>query len=172
MYEMNTSERHFSVKLDGLSKALTLIVLLVLIIPFVSIASMMAKSGDILLLIGPALVLIGIVMTVSFRPTGYVLDRETLRLQRPAGDIRIPLREIVSIEPITIKDLGFGVRTFASGGFLGYFGKFWYRKLGHVTLYATDRSKLILLKLASDKKYIISPDDGPAFIAAIREVKG
>src|SRR4051812_11063940 len=113
---MNTAERHFTVKLDGLSKALTLVVLLVLIIPFVSIATMMMKSHDMLLLIGPVLVFIGIVMTVFFRPTGYVLDNENLRLQRPAGDVRIPLREIVSVEPITIKDLGFGVRTFASGG--------------------------------------------------------
>lgn len=169
---MNTAERHFTVKLDGLSRALTLVVLLVLIIPFVSIATMMMKSRDMLLLIGPVLVFIGIAMTVMFRPTGYVLDNENLRLQRPAGDIQIPLREIVSVEPITIKDLGFGVRTFASGGFLGYFGKFWYRKLGHVTLYATDRSKLILLRLASDKKYIISPEDGAGFVTALKQLKG
>jgi len=70
--------------------------------------------------------------------------------------------------PITNKELGFGV--FGTGGFFGYFGPYFFQHYGRVTLYATDRSKMLLITLDDERRIIISPEDTEAFMKAFREV--
>lgn len=154
----------YPAKLDNLAKMITVVVCAVIIIPFITIGETYFKTHSELLLIGPALVLAGIIATFLFRPTGYDISTDAIVIHRPVGDKKLPLTYITTVAPIQIADLGFGVRTFASGGFLGYFGKFWYRKLGHVNFYATDRSKLILIRTHKDKKYLLSPDNTAQFL--------
>lgn len=161
--------KHFSATLDGLSKTLSFIVFAVLIIPFVSIFSLYGKSHNPALFIAPAVVLLALFITLFFRVKSYELDTESLNIIRPASTVKYPLHRIRSIRAVTTKDLGFGIRTFGSGGFFGYFGKFYYRNIGHVTLYVTDRSKMLLITLDDDKKFMISPDDTAAFMSAFQE---
>lgn len=160
----------FVAKMDNLSRMVTVAVLVVLIIPFITIGQQVAQSHSLLLLIVPIIIVIALGVTALLHPTAYSLDTEGLQVHRPLGSVTIPLSNIRSLEPVTMADLGFGLRTFGSGGFFGYFGKFWYKKIGHVTFYVTDRDKLILLKLADDRKIVISPDDREGFLAAFREM--
>ncbi|MBS1616665.1 MAG: PH domain-containing protein [Bacteroidetes bacterium] len=161
--------KHFSATLDGLAKTLSFIVFAILIIPFVSILSLYGKSHNPALFIGPAVVLLAMFITMLYRVKGYELDTESLNILRAASVVKYPLHRIRAIRTVTTKELGFGIRTFGSGGFFGYLGKFYYRNIGHVTLYVTDRSKMLLITLDNDKKFLISPDDTAAFMAAFQE---
>jgi hypothetical protein len=163
--------RRFPATLDDLAKTITFVVCIVLVIPFFVIFNQYRQLHQPLLLLGPAIVIIGLIITALYRPKEYLLDTSGLRIVRPAKTLIIPLHSINSIMPMTSKELGGGVRAFGSGGFLGYFGKFWYRSHGYVTLYATDRSKMLLITLTNDRKIIISPDDPSEFLAAFNEMK-
>ena len=56
------------------------------------------------------------------------------------------------------------VRTFASGGFFGYYGSFYSNSLKHIKMYAGSTSKnLVLIKLKNNRSYIITPKDVKTF---------
>jgi hypothetical protein len=162
--------RRFSATMDGLAKSLSFVVLIVILIPMLTIVSVYSKHHDWRMLIAPAVVFLALGITAFYRTKGYGLDAEGLHIYRPIGEVKYALHNIRSVASVTARDLGFGIRTFGSGGFLGYFGKFYYRNYGHVTLYVTDREKMLLITLADDKKIIISPDDTAAFMAAFHEL--
>ena len=155
---------HFPARLDTLSKMITTVVFFVLVVPFITIGQHYYSHHDPKMLLAP----VGIVLVLSicalYRPTGYTLTNDGLQIHRALGTRTIPAATIESIIPITTTDLGGGIRTFGSGGAFGYLGLFWYRKMGHMTLYVTDRSKMLLVKLVNGKKLLISPDDTQAFL--------
>ncbi len=162
--------RCFSATLDSMAKQISFVVVLIVVIPISTILIQYLRLHDPRLLIGPIVVVAALGTTALFYVKEYTLDSEGLHIIRPIVNADYPLHRFRSIVPITVKELGFGIRTFASGGFLGYFGKFYYRKWGHMTLYVTDRTKMLLITLDDDRKIIISPDDTPAFMAAFTEL--
>ena len=157
--------------MDSLARILTFVVLVVLVIPFITIISQYTRIHDSRLLLGPVVILLGIMVTMLYRPKEYQLDAEGLHIIRTVKPVHIPLYNIRSIMPVTTKELGYGLRALGSGGFLGYFGVFYYKNHGRITLYATDRSKMLLIILDNDRKIIISPDDTDGFMAAFNEMK-
>lgn len=157
----------FEAKMDDLAKILTFVVIGILVIPTVLIINV-ALHGTPAVLIPLVVVLVSLVVVAFFRVDHYELSDGQLQVVRPAGTKSIPLQDLKSATPVTTKDLGFGIRLFGSGGWFGYFGFFYYRILGPATLYATDRSKLILLKTTTGKNVIVSPVDGPAFLQTLR----
>jgi hypothetical protein len=161
--------RRFTATMDSLAKTLTFALLMVLVIPFYTIIRQYFKLDDIRMLIGPAVVTIGVILVVLYRPKGYALDKSVLRILRQAGPLDIPLRSIRSIMPVTSKELGFGI--FGTGGFFGYFGPYIYQNHGKVAMYATDKSKMLLLTLDDERRIVISPDDPEGFMTAFRELK-
>ena len=163
--------KRFEATLDSLSRTLTFVICLVMVIPFIAISQKAVASGDMRLFIGPAVLILIMGVVVLFRVKGYELNHESLTILRPAKPRIIPLTTIRSVESVSSKDLGAGVRTFGNGGFLGYTGRYYYKNIGHANLYVTDRSKLLLLTLTDDRKIIISPDDGPAFMKAFMELR-
>jgi hypothetical protein len=163
--------KRFDATLDSLSRTLTFVLCVVMVIPFIAIARQAATSGDMRLLIAPVVVVIILGIVLLYRVKGYGLDAGSLTIFRPLKPPVIPLSSIRSIESVTQKDLGAGVRTFGNGGFMGYTGRFYYRNIGHANLYVTDRSKLLLITLNDDRKIIISPEDPPAFMKAFLEIR-
>lgn len=163
--------RRFTATIDSLSRTLTFVVIVVLIIPFITIGSQYMKLGDPLLLIGPVITIVALTAVFLYRIKGYGLDAAGLHIDRLVKPVTIPFQSIEGIMPITAKELGLGIRAFGSGGFFGYLGKFYYRTHGWITLYVTDRSKMLLITLAGDRKVIISPDDTAGFIAAFNDLK-
>lgn len=162
--------RRFPATMDSLAKSVSLVVVVIVVIPILTIVSVYSKHHDWRMLIAPVIVFLALGITALYRVKAFGLDSEGLHIIRPVGAVKFPLHNIRSITSITSKELGFGIRTFGSGGFLGYFGKFYYRNYGHITLYVTDREKMLLITLADDKKIIISPDDTAAFMAAFQEL--
>jgi hypothetical protein len=162
--------RRFSATMDSLAKSLSFVVFIIILIPLLTIVSVYSKHHDWRILIAPLIVFLALGVATFYRIKGYGLDSEGLHIFRPVGEVKYSLSDIRSVTSVTTKELGFGIRTFGSGGFLGYFGKFYYRNYGHVTLYATDREKMLLITLSDDKKIIISPDDTAAFMNAFHEL--
>lgn len=163
--------RRFSATIDSLSRTLTFVVLVVIVIPFITIGKQYLTLHDPLLLIGPVVVVLILAAAALLRVREYGLDTAGLHIVRQVRPVTIPLGNIKGISSITSKELGPGVRALGSGGFLGYFGRFYYRDHGWITLYATDRSKMILLTLTNDRQIIISPDDTAGFVAAFNDLK-
>jgi hypothetical protein len=162
--------RRFSATLDSQARMITFVVLIVVMIPILTMVSIYTKHHDPWILLAPVVVILALGITVLYRIKGFGLDNDGLHIFRPIGESIYPLHQFRSITSITAKELGFGIRTFASGGFLGYFGKFYYRNHGPVTLYVTDKDKMLLITLADDKKIIISPDDPAGFMAAFQDL--
>lgn len=103
------------------------------------------------------------------RPVKFSIDTTQLVLHKGWGKTHIALADITEALAVTGTDLGTGIRTFGSGGFFGYFGRFRYQKVGAVTAFVTDRAKMVLIKTKSGKKYLISPDDPYGFINTISQ---
>ena len=163
--------RRFTATLDGLAKTLTFVVAMTLVIPFFTIATQYSRTSDAKLLIAPVIIIAAMITSLLYRPREYTLDAAGIHVIRTASSVTIPLQRIRSLMPVTVKELGFGLRTFGVGGFMGYFGKYWYRSFGHITLYVTDRSKMLMITLDNEQKILISPDDTPGFMAAFHELK-
>lgn len=160
----------FTATMDGQAKTISFVVLVIVLIPIISIISLYNKHHDPWLLLGPVVVVIALVIAALYRPKSYSLDVEGLHIHRPIGDVHVPLAQFRSVTSITSKELGVGIRTFGSGGFLGYFGKFYYRKQGHVILYVTDKEKMLLIILEDERKIIISPDQPAAFMSTFQDL--
>lgn len=163
--------KRFDATLDSLSRTITFVLCIVMVIPFIAIARQAFTTGDLRMLIAPAIITIVLFLLVLYRVKGYQLDHESLTVLRAFKPPVIPLNTIRSIEAVTAKELGAGVRTFGNGGFMGYTGRFYYKNIGHANLYVTDRSKQLMLTLNDDRKIIISPDDPPAFMKAFLELR-
>lgn len=162
--------KRFDATLDSLSRTLTFVLCLVMVIPFFVIGQMALSSGDLRMLIAPAVILVILLIVLLFRVKGYLLDPEALTIQRPVKHVTIPLNTIRSVESVSLKDLGAGVRTFGNGGFMGYTGRYYYKNIGHANMYVTDRGKMLLITLNDDRKIIISPAEPPAFMKAFMDL--
>jgi hypothetical protein len=61
------------------------------------------------------------------------------------------------------------MRTFASGGLYGYFGKFTSERFGDFDMYSRSSGKqAVLIELSSDKKLILVPPDPRKFVEVLK----
>ncbi len=93
-------------------------------------------------------------------PRGYILQKNLIIIKRIIGDVEITVSEESKIWKWT----WLGIRLWASGGLYGYFGIFFFRGIGKVKMYATNRNNLVLVKDAKNTKYLISPDNVDKFM--------
>src|SRR5579862_4374130 len=98
-------------------------------------------SAGTIIRLNLSFVFIVLMITMYYRPKGYALASASLVIHLAKGDTIFPLAEFVEARLLDAKTAGATVRTFGSGGFFGYFGKFYNFKLGSLTLYATQRSE-------------------------------
>jgi hypothetical protein len=105
-----------------------------------------------------------------FKPNYYTIDEHALSVYRPKGTFTMPLENIKSIERLSSKQLGWGMRLFASGGFFGYLGLFYYGSIGSVMLYCTNRSEMLLVT-TEKRPFIISPENSDDFLAEWKRKK-
>ena len=115
-------------------------------------------------------VVIGVILlgtyliSYGFRPINYVVANGKLIIRRPFKEVVIEKSNIKSVEILEDERLRWTIRTFGVGGFFGYFGKFYNSKIGHMTWYATRRSKAVLLKTIHNKNIIVTPDEAADFV--------
>lgn len=104
----------------------------------------------------------------ALRPLGYSIQSEHLVIHRPFANIFIPRHQIESVYKIDAADLKGVIRTFGSGGFFGYFGKFANGRLGSMTWWATRRNNMVMVKTLN-RKLVLTPDDVEGFIESLKK---
>ena len=157
--------------LDTLAKIITAIYFGIAAIPACFLISA-AVSGDPLTDRGAhlsALVLL-LVMGIAvwiFAPRYYKFNDKMIEVGRIAGNIKIPLRQISTVDELPRDQLRGMIRTFGVGGLFGYYGNFYSPSLGHLTMFATRSKGMVLITTTTGKKIVISPDDD-TFAARLR----
>jgi hypothetical protein len=104
---------------------------------------------------------------VAYSPRGYVIEGQTILVQRLAGAARVPLQGVRDARRTTPEDLRDCIRLWGSGGLFGYYGLFRTAKLGKSTWYVTCRKNSVVV-ITAPKTVLFSPDDPDGFLAAIR----
>lgn len=116
---------------------------------------------------GEVLMLLGVLwFSYALSPAGYRLDDATLVVERRAW--REWSCEVAGVEPAPKRTIG--LRVAGSGGFLGYYGRFWRRGLGHHRAFVTDRDRMVLVRSVADGPVLISPANPPALVQQIEQV--
>jgi hypothetical protein len=154
--------KEYKASLDGLAKALTFIVYLIVLAVALSRFVYTKDAGSFEMNYDKWAFLIALIVLFSaypYRVKKYIITDDSLIVKRLIGSKKIPLKEIASARLLETGELKLILRTFGSGGFYGYFGKYYDSHLGVMTFYTTQRENRILVELKNGKKIVLSPDD-------------
>ena len=157
----------YKISLDTTSKVITIFILAFVVLIVVGPWSPFAATYENFQLYAAAVLILIFGLTFLFKPISYTMTADKILVNRFIGKVTILKEEIHTTEKIDKEDISWSLRTFGSGGFFGYFGKFTNRKIGAMTWYVTRKDSLVLLKMKSGKKIVLSPDDRDEFLSAI-----
>ncbi len=150
--------------MDGTTKTITIIVLLILILfpissfffeppkPFISITSFVLMYGAIFIAYGMV-------------PKRIAVSINQILVKNMFGSVLIDIAAIESFGKI--QKIGLNLRTFGVGDLFGYFGYF----NGGDVWYVTNTHKKVKIKLKSGKTYMISPENPDAFVEEVQKRK-
>lgn len=154
----------YQARLDGMAKAITIGVMALFVgLIFVAFQRFFETKDQEGFWAAAFMVLV-IVITYFSKPTSFTIDQHEIAVHRPHGVFRTPVENIRNMERMPRGSLGWGVRLFASGGFFGYLGVFYYGSIGRVSMYCTNRNEMILV--TTEKfRFMISPENADDFLA-------
>lgn len=157
--------------MDRSTRILTVIICLIIMASMLSLFLTLGDSPEQRVIAGFAAILIlgSLVAAYAFHPRSYRIEGGKLIIQKGIGRKEIQLNGISAVREVNKNDLGKGVRTFGVGGLFGYFGKFYFSKVGTVTAYVTHPGKTILITTQAHQYYLISPGDTLGFMNSIHE---
>ena len=98
------------------------------------------------------------------RPLSYAISDNKVIINRLLSNVSVNFSDIKEVKNIKNLSAFSFIRVFAVGGLFGHYGKFWTRKDGFVTFYATKNDGAIMLITNTNKKIIITPDDTDVFL--------
>ncbi len=107
-----------------------------------------------------------IVFGWALAPRGFSIEGSRLVVERPLRRVEVPLSAIRAAGPLPDDALARSVRVAGSGGFFGYYGRFWNRRLGAFRAYATRRRDLVHVDTA-DERFVLSPEPAARFLEAL-----
>jgi len=163
----------YKASLDTVAKIITAgTIVLFLFLGYRSVKVLMLSQGNATaMLIHGGVLLLFIALLLGcylFAPHYYRVENNNLIIVRPANNKIIKLSDIEVIRPVENSEMLGAIRTFGNGGLFGYFGKYYYPKIGNVNLYATQRKNRIFIETKQGLKFIITPDD----LSIIDNIKG
>jgi amino acid transporter len=163
----------YKASLDTVAKIVTAVtVILFFVIGYRSIkVLMLLQSNKTSMLIYGGLLLLFVVIIIGcflFSPQYYKVDNNYLTIVRPVKNKTLKLNDIDNIRPLEKDEMNGAIRTFGVGGLFGYFGKYYYPKIGNMTFYATQKRNRILIETRQGQNFIITPDDQ----SIIENIKG
>jgi len=133
-------------------------------VPLVLGISFAIGFGDPRVLLFPLPFMLAFGIPYFFRPRGYGVNKEGIRIQRIAGAVLIPLAEVqAALHPATRPNRPI-VGIARVEGLHGTFGTFRSRDWGRFRLYVTDHRNVVELRLEDGSRVIVSPDDPAAFL--------
>ena len=101
----------------------------------------------------------------TFMVRGYSIVDGKLLVHRLGWSTKFDLAQLSTVEFSPGATLG-SVRVMGIGGLFGFVGRFRNEVLGLYRAYATDAMNTVVLDFAG-AKVVVTPDDPPAFVAAI-----
>jgi hypothetical protein len=109
--------------------------------------------------------------TYSYSPLGYSVLDGALVIHRPWKPVVIPLEEIRTVRLVAPEEVRIGLRAFGVGGLFGYYGLFFFPRLGgYVRFYLRNKQNPVLLDTARGK-LLLSPDS-PGLVPALTAARG
>jgi hypothetical protein len=134
--------------------------LAVVVLPLLGVM-LAARTGEPLWLVLGAPLALGYLVMSRFAPLSYGLAPDGVHVERRAGPVVIPYRDIRAVDraprPIT------GLSVMGSNGVFGRFGQFWNLRLGFYRLFVTDGRKIVWLQTAGGW-VALSPDRPDEFV--------
>ncbi|MEX0811202.1 MAG: PH domain-containing protein [Chitinophagales bacterium] len=154
----------YKASLNTLGKIITgLVILFFIYMGYESISSFIKTPDDTTVLypqIGAfVLLFLVIVFSYLFAPKAYKITDSELQVLRPVGNKKFKLSDISEVRFVENSLKTVGIRTFGVGGLFGYYGKFYFKDIGSVNMYATKLGNRILITMKDDKKIILTPND-------------
>lgn len=154
----------YKASLDTLAKIISLAaIILLMVIVYRSIKILTISEDDLSIILkhsGIILLCIAVMLFCYYSaPQSYKVDNTDLTIVRPLNDKKIKLTDISEIETIADSVLIPAIRTFGVGGLFGYYGKYYYPKIGKMTYFNTKKTNRILIKTKQDQNIMITPDD-------------
>jgi hypothetical protein len=154
----------YKASFDTLTKVLTLgVIILFAYIGLKSVKALLVAEGDTTTILIHSVVifvlLATLVVSYLFSTQNYLIDNNELVIKRPISERRISIADIEEIRLVGEADMTGTIRTFGNGGLFGYYGKYYNKTFGSMTLYTTQRANRVFIRTNSGSKIIISPDD-------------
>ena len=105
-----------------------------------------------------------------FRPTAFVVHRDSLEVIWPLKRRRIPRGEIASALVMGRQELrrevGWGLRV-GAGGLWGGFGWLWTSRRGIVQMYVSRLDRFVWIERGSERPWLITPDRPEELVRAL-----
>jgi hypothetical protein len=163
----------YKASMDMLSKAITTIIIIVFIfIGYFSVREIINAEEDTeIIIIHSSVILLFILVLLGswlFAPRSYAITGKVLIIERPVGDIEIPLNDILTVRAINRKKILGSIRLFGVSGLFGYYGIFFTQGVGRVTYYTTQLRNRVLITTRHNKRIMLSPDD-PGMVEEIQK---
>jgi len=155
----HVQKQSFAASYDLTAKIISSSVVVVLLVIFITTRSALIGVLNFCIL----------ALTYLYSPQSYEISDGAIVIKRLIGTVRVPLDSIRELRIGNADDFKACIRLWASGGLFGYFGLFKTRKLGKCRWYMTNRRNPVII-VASAMTVVISPDDVPGFLAAVRRV--
>lgn len=162
------STNMFPAALDTTSKFITYS-LMAFALLFPALLSWAANESVFLVLLPNLILPIIILFTWLYSPYAYsVMDGHVL-IHRRIGLFRIPLHEVVAVDGLDKKAMGWAIRTMGNGGLFGYTGWHTSSPQGRMRWFVRQQKNYVMLVCANNKKVVLSPNEPLALVQAIRE---
>ena len=116
-----------------------------------------------------AVLFIVLILSWGYAPKSYSIDDGRVCVNRMLMQpFEILISDIASVEVVPKQRLKGSIRTFGSGAFFGYYGRFTNRHFGAMRWYATNLNNAVLIRTRENKKIILTPNERDSFINAIQ----
>ena len=163
--------------MDGFVLWMTTSILIVLgFIVFAILTVVATRAGATIVnvaLVAATIFIVGIaVYAYVYTPKAFHLGEGVLRIERPAGDVTIPLPSVSEVKPLDVF-LGLTLKALPGGnsGLFGIYGTFYRTELGKFQLYSRRANQTVLL-VTTGGNVVVAPEQRDAFIAAVRQEIG
>jgi hypothetical protein len=170
--------QRFAARWSALTWIVTLLVIGVAIVAVGGVLSQAEKvspderASRAVLIAAAMVVPAALLISVVFAPLGYTVDDVGIVVNRIGPKVCVLHSEIREIRRMAPGDLGFSLRVGGSGGFFGFFGRFWSRRVGHHRMYGTNGRDLVYIERVDGVKIILSPYPAGAFVATVEAARG
>lgn len=149
-------------RLAPMSSSVLVTTVVALALPLVAAVLKGGVSG---LAVGGLMATVYAVVWLWFRPTRFVVDSESVRVEWPLRVMTISRRDLRRVEVSSVRDSLRGVRV-GAGGLWGSFGLL----VGSdetIEFYISRRDGLVRIERSSGRPVVITPETPDAFVAAV-----